>query len=100
PLQVKVLPVSEKTNDYAAKVNEALENAGVRSFLDDRNEKIGYNIREGQQVDRVPYMLIIGQKEAEDGTVSVRKRDCTDNEVMSLDDFIAKVTEEIRTKAR
>ena len=100
PLQVKVLPVSEKTNDYAAKVNEALENAGVRTFLDDRSEKIGYKIREGQQVDRVPYMLIIGQKEAEEGTVSVRKRDCTENEVMSLDDFIAKVTEEIRTKAR
>ncbi len=100
PLQVKVLPVSEKTNDYAAKVNEALENAGVRTFLDDRSEKIGYKIREGQQVDRVPYMLIIGQKEAEEGTVSVRKRDCTENEVMSLEAFIAKVTEEIRTKAR
>ncbi len=100
PLQVKVLPVSEKTNDYAAKVNEALQNAGVRTLLDDRNEKIGYKIREGQQVDRVPYMLILGQKEAEEGTVSVRKRDCTENEVMSLDDFVKKVTEEIRTKVR
>ena len=100
PLQVKVLPVSEKTNEYAAKVNAALEDAGVRTLLDDRNEKIGYKIREGQQVDRVPYMLILGQKEAEEGTVSVRKRDCTENEVMSLESFIEKVTAEIRSKAR
>ncbi len=98
PLQVKVLPVSEKTNDYAAKVNESLENNGVRTMLDDRNEKIGYKIREAQQVDRCPYMLIIGQKEAEDGTVSVRSRDTGETEVMSLDAFIDKVTSEILNK--
>lgn len=98
PLQVKVLPVSEKTNDYAAKVNEALENNGVRTLLDDRNEKIGYKIREAQQVDRSPYMLIIGQKEADEGTVSVRSRDTGETEVMSLDAFIDKITNEIMNK--
>ena len=98
PLQVKVLPVSEKTNDYAAKVNEVLDNNGVRTMLDDRNEKIGYKIREAQQVDRCPYMLIIGQKEAEDGTVSVRSRDTGETEVMSLDAFVDKITSEILNK--
>ncbi len=98
PLQVKVLPVSEKTNDYAAKVNDALANNGVRTLLDDRNEKIGYKIREAQQVDRSPYMLIIGQKEADEGTVSVRSRDTGETEVMSLDAFIDKVTGEILNK--
>ena len=98
PLQVKVLPVSEKTNDYAARVTEAIENNGVRVQLDDRNEKIGYKIREAQQVDRCPYMLIIGQKEADEGTVSVRNRDTGETEVMSLDAFIKKVTEEILNK--
>lgn len=100
PLQVKVIPVSEKTNDYAAKVNEALEQANIRTTLDDRNEKVGYKIREAQQEDRVPYMLVIGPKEAEDGTVSVRKRDCQDTEAMKLEEFIKKISEEIATKAR
>ena len=98
PLQVKVLPVSEKTNDYAAKVNNALADNGIRTLLDDRNEKIGYKIREAQQVDRCPYMLIIGQKEADDNTVSVRSRDTGETEVMSLDAFIEKVTSEIYNK--
>ncbi len=99
PLQVKVLPVSEKTNDYAAKVYDAIAGNGVRCVLDDRNEKIGYKIREAQQVDRCPYMLIIGQKEADEGTVSVRSRDTGETEVMSLEAFIAKVTDEILSKA-
>ncbi|MCR5356272.1 MAG: threonine--tRNA ligase [Lachnospiraceae bacterium] len=98
PLQVKVLPVSEKTNDYAAKVYDAISGNGVRCVLDDRNEKIGYKIREAQQVDRCPYMLIIGQKEADEGTVSVRSRDTGETEVMSLDAFIDKVTDEIMNK--
>ena len=100
PLQVKVLPISEKTIDYAAKVNAALEEAGVRTQLDDRNEKIGYKIREARQVDRVPYMLVVGQKEVEDGTVSVRNRDTDESEVMTIEAFVAKVTKEIATKAR
>ncbi|MCR5507058.1 MAG: threonine--tRNA ligase [Lachnospiraceae bacterium] len=98
PLQVKVLPVSEKTNDYAAKVNAAIEDNGIRTMLDDRNEKIGYKIREAQQVDRCPYMLVIGQKEADEGTVSVRSRDTGETEVMSLDAFIDKVVSEVRNK--
>lgn len=100
PLQVKVLPVSEKTNDYAAKVNDAIDEAGIRTQLDARGEKIGYKIREAQQIDRAPYMLIIGAKEAEAGNVSVRSRDTGETETMSLDDFIAKVKYEIKTKAR
>ena len=98
PLQVKVLPVSEKTNDYAAKVNDAIADNGIRTLLDDRNEKIGYKIREAQQVDRSPYMLIIGQKEADEGTVSVRSRDTGETEVMGLDAFIDKVRDEIHNK--
>lgn len=100
PLQVKVLPVSEKTLEYASKVNEALENANVRTQLDDRNEKIGYKIREAQQVDRAPYMLILGAKEAEEGIVSVRYRDNNETESMKLEEFIEKVTKEIATRAR
>lgn len=98
PVQVKVLPVSEKTLEYAGKVHAALEAAGVRSYLDDRDEKIGYKIREAQKVDRVPYMLILGQKEAADGTVSVRKRDHVENDVMMLEDFVEKVADEIKNR--
>ena len=100
PLQVKVLPVSEKTLDYARTVNQALEDANIRTQLDERNEKIGYKIREARQVDRAPYMLILGAKEAEEGTISVRNRDTDETSVMKLDDFIAKVKNEIATRAR
>ena len=100
PLQVKVLPVSEKNNDYARKVYEALSDADVRVVLDDRNEKVGYKIREAQQVDRAPYMLIIGAKEEEEGTVSVRNRDTGETVSMPLSDFVAKVTDDIRTRRR
>ncbi len=98
PTQAKVLLVSEKCAAYGEKVYEALRKAGVRVELDNRNEKIGYMIREAQVVDRVPYMLVIGQKEAEEGTVSVRHRDTADTEVMSLDDFVAKITKEIEDR--
>ena len=74
PTQVKVLPVSEKTLDYAEGVTEKLVEAGVRVVLDDDNQKIGYKIRAAQQVDRVPYMLVLGAKEAEAGNISVRDR--------------------------
>ncbi len=100
PLQVKVLPVSEKTLDYARTVNQALEDANIRTQLDERNEKIGYKIREARQVDRAPYMLILGAKEAEEGTISVRNRDTDETSVMKLEDFIAKVKNEIATRAR
>ena len=100
PLQVKVLPVSEKTMDYARQVNQALEDANIRTQLDERSEKIGYKIREARQIDRAPYMLILGAKEAEEGTISVRNRDTDETTVMKLDEFIAKVHHEIETRAR
>ena len=99
PTQVKVLPVSEKTLDYARGVYDALEDAGIRVVLDESNEKIGYKIRLAQQEDRVPYMLIIGAKEAEANTVAVRTRSGEDLGAMSLADFTAKVEQEIRSKA-
>ena len=99
PLQTKILLVSEKSTEYGKKVYEALRNANVRCELDQRNEKIGYLIREAQVVDRVPYMLIIGQKEAEEGTVSVRTRDGSENISMTLDEFVAKITKEIADRA-
>ena len=98
PTQVKVLPVSEKTLDYAEGVTEKLVEAGVRVVLDDDNQKIGYKIREAQQVDRVPYMLVLGAKEAEAGNISVRDRKC-ETTTMELDAFIAKVTAEIRNRS-
>ncbi len=98
PVQAKVLLVSEKCAEYGEKVYEALRAAKVRCELDNRNEKIGYMIREAQVIDRVPYMLIIGQKEAEEGNISVRNRDTGTTETMSLDEFIVKITEEIKER--
>lgn len=98
PTQAKVLLVSEKFADYGKKVYEALRAAKVRCELDDRNEKIGYMIREAQVVHRVPYMVVIGQQEMENGTVSVRNRDTAQTETMPLDDFIKKITKEIRER--
>ncbi len=98
PVQAKVLLVSEKCADYGNKVYETLRAAKVRTELDDRNEKIGYMIREAQVVDRVPYMLIVGQKEADEGTVSVRKLDSTETTTMTLDEFVEKITGEIRER--
>ena len=99
PTQVKVLPVSEKTLAYADGINEKLNDLGLRSFLDASNEKIGYKIRLAQQEDRVPYMLILGAKEAEAGTVSVRTRSGEDLGAMSLDAFIERIQKEIADKA-
>ena len=99
-MQVKVLPVSEKTLDYARAVTEELEKAGLRVVLDESNEKIGYKIRLAQQEDRVPYMLVIGAREAEGNTVAVRTRAGEDLGAMPLADFMAKLDEEIRTRAR
>lgn len=99
PVQVKVLPVSEKSAEYAESVYAALREAKVRVELDDRNEKIGYKIREARQIDRVPYMLIVGANEVENGTVSVRERATDSTTEMSLDEFIAKVTGEIAERA-
>ncbi|MBQ6829509.1 MAG: threonine--tRNA ligase [Clostridia bacterium] len=98
PTQVKVLRVSEKFAEYSEEVYAKLRAAGIRCELDDRNEKIGYLIREAQVVGRVPYMVIIGQKEMEEGTVSIRSRDTAQTETMSLDAFLEKITGEVRNR--
>lgn len=98
PMQAKVLLVSEKSAEYGHAVYDALKKAGIRVELDERNEKIGYMIREAQIVDRVPYMVIIGQKEAEEGIVSIRNRDTAQTESMTLDEFIEKITGEIKDR--
>ena len=98
PTQAKVLLVSEKSAEYGKEVYEALRKAGVRVEMDNRNEKIGYMIREAQLVGRVPYMVIIGQQEVENKTVSVRYRDTAANETMTLDAFIEKITKEIKDR--
>ena len=98
PVQAKVLLVSEKFTEYGEKVYNALREAGIRCELDNRNEKIGYMIREAQVVGRVPYMVIIGQKEMEEGTVSVRNRDTAETETMTLEAFLEKITRENRER--
>ena len=99
PVQAKVLSVSEKTFDYASDVAAKLKSAGIRVELDNRDEKIGYKIREAQ-LEKVPYMLVLGEKEGDDGTVvTVRCRDGTDAGTMKLDDFIAKVRKEIEDRS-
>ena len=98
PTQAKVLLVSERWADYGKKVYETLKNEKVRVELDDRNEKIGYMIREAQVVDRVPYMIIIGQKEVEEGTISIRLRDTAQTITMTLDEFVAKIKSEIKDR--
>ena len=99
PTQVKVLPVSDKSVDYAKEVYEALREKMIRCELDTRNEKIGYKIREARQVDRVPYMLIIGAKEVETNTVSVRDRDTDETVTMTLDEFLGKLCKQIEERA-
>ena len=98
PEQVRILPISEKYADYAEEVRKALAKADVDVTVDNRSEKIGFKIREAR-MDRLPYMLVVGQQEEADGTVSVRSRFAGDEGVKPLDEFIAQITEEIRTKA-
>ena len=98
PMQVKVLCVSEKSRDYAHQVAAKLDEAGIRVAVDDRDAKIGYKIREARSIDRVPYMIIVGEKEAEEGAISVRDRS-NETHPFATDEFIAKVLEETRTRA-
>ncbi len=95
PVQVKVLPISDNQKEYAEKVVAELKAAGLRVELDDRQEKIGYKIREAQ-LSKVPYMLILGEKEVESGAVGVRARKEGDIGAMPIEDFIAKLKEEIK----
>ena len=97
PVQVKVLPISDKYMDYAQSVLNKLTEAGIRAEVDTRAEKIGYKIREAQTA-KIPYMLVVGQKEEEENTVSVRSRAAGDEGARSLDMFIADILKEIETK--
>ena len=99
PEQVRILPISDKFIDKAYEVKQKMLNAGIRVELDDRAEKIGYKIREAQ-LQKIPYMLIIGEKEVESGTVSVRSRKNGDLGAVKVEEFIDRAVEEIKTKAR
>ena len=99
PVQVKVLPISDKHLEYGQKVLDTLNAAGIRAEIDTRAEKIGYKIREAQ-MQKIPYMLVVGAKEEEENLVSVRSRFAGDEGQKSLDEFVASVTEEIATRAR
>ncbi|HEX3017641.1 MAG TPA: threonine--tRNA ligase [Caproicibacter sp.] len=98
PEQVRVLPISDRLHEKAAEITEKLQAAGLRVINDTRSEKIGYKIREAQ-LQKIPYMLVVGDKEVESGTVSVRSRKAGDLGSMMLDEFLAKAQEEVRTKA-
>ena len=97
PVQVKVLPISDKYMDYAEKVKAALDAADIRTEVDTRSEKIGYKIREAQK-NKIPYMLVVGQKEEEEGVVSVRSRFKGDEGQKSLESFIEDIKKEIASR--
>ena len=99
PVQVKVMPITDRTADYARQVCEKLNALGVRAETDLRNEKIGYKIREAQ-MQKIPYMLVVGDREAEAGKVAVRTRKGEDLGAMDFDEFSAKILEEIKTRAK
>ncbi len=99
PVQASILPISDKFNDYAYEVKKKLEEAGVRVKLDARSEKIGYKIREAR-MQRVPYMLVIGEKEVESGQVSVNKRDHGDQGQVKIEDFVQSIVKEIEDKVQ
>ena len=98
PVQVKVIPVSERHYDYAKKISDELNELDIRVETDYRSEKIGYKIREAQ-LQKIPYMLVVGDKESESGSVAVRARKEGDIGTMLTQDFVAKITEEINTKS-
>ena len=99
PVQARVMPITDRAADYAKQIAQRLDQEGVRVDTDLRNEKIGYKIREAQ-MQKLPYMLVVGDKEAEAGTVSVRTRGGVDLGAMPVDEFIAKIKEEIKTRAK
>ena len=98
PTQVEIMPISDAQLDYSNELYKKLDAVGIRAHVDNRNEKIGYKIRQAQ-LDKVPYMLVIGDKEIESGAVAVRSRKTGETEVMSADELVAKLLLEINTKA-
>ena len=99
PVQVKILPISDKYADYGKKVLDALHEAGIRAEMDTRSEKIGYKIREAQ-VHKVPYMIVIGDKDEEKGIISVRNRKTGETTPMELGEFIEKLDYEVKNKLK
>ena len=99
PTQVKILPITDAQLGFAKEVEEKLHKVGIRVVLDDRNEKVGYKIREAQ-LEKVPYMLVIGAKEVEDNTVAVRSRECAENESIEVDKFVERVKREVENKIK
>jgi threonyl-tRNA synthetase len=97
PEQVRILPISDKYMDYAGEVEKELKKNGILCTIDTRSEKIGFKVRETWK-DKVPYMLVVGQKEQEEGTVSVRSRFAGNEGVKPVAEFIQQICEEIRTK--
>ena len=97
PVQAMVMPITDRANDYAVELKKKLDAAGVRAETDLRNEKIGYKIREAQ-MQKLPYMLVVGDKEKEAGTVAVRTRGGVDLGAMPVDEFIAKITGQIKSR--
>lgn len=97
PVQVKILPITDNQHDYAYKVKEKLQVKGIRVEVDDRNEKTGYKIREAQ-LQKIPYMLIVGEKEVEANTVSIRSREEGDIGVKVVDDFVEEILEKVENK--
>ena len=99
PVQVKILPITDNQHEYAFNLKEKLVEKGIRVEVDDRNEKTGYKIREAQ-LQKIPYMLVVGEKEASSNTVAVRSRENGDIGTESIDEFIAKLEKEIKEKKR
>ncbi len=97
PVQAMIMPITDRANDYAVELKKKLDAAGVRAETDLRNEKIGYKIREAQ-MQKLPYMLVVGDKEKEAGTVAVRTRGGVDLGAMPVDEFIAKITGQIKSR--
>lgn len=99
PLQVKVMGITEANDQYVLEINKKLNAAGIRAEADVRNEKIGYKIREATQM-KVPYMIIVGDEEQKNGTISIRGRGFENKSGLKFDDFLARLNEEIKTKKR
>ncbi|HOO60674.1 MAG TPA: His/Gly/Thr/Pro-type tRNA ligase C-terminal domain-containing protein, partial [Candidatus Mcinerneyibacteriales bacterium] len=98
PVHAKILPIADRHLDYAGRIKDALSNSGIYADIDSRNEKVGKKIRDAQITEKVPYMLIIGDKEEEEKTVSVRSRAGEDLGAFTLDDFARLVLDDIRLK--
>jgi threonyl-tRNA synthetase len=98
PVQVRILPITERQHDYALEVKNELESSNIRVEIDSRSEKIGYKIREGQ-LQKIPYLLVIGEKETENSTVAVRHRKTGDMGQMGVQEFTGKILDEITTRA-